>query len=129
MPLYQYVCDCGNKFTEIFPMASRPDTAPCPLCGETAKYRISVSSADCFSERPSWISSVADIVDPSTGHAAKEFYNNRTRENYQNFMRASGKRHIEPGEPVGWKPKPTDLTPVKKRLADQLRKERRIEIG
>ena len=129
MPLYRYQCGCGYAADSFFPMNARPDSIECPDCGGSAKYLISCSTVDCSSECPKWIGTVADVVDPSESREALTFYKDRTKENYQNFMRASGKRHIEPGEPVGWKPKPTDLTPVKKRLADQLRKERRIEIG
>lgn len=128
MPTYPFKCpDCGHYEEQIFTIASRPDSIPCP-CGGKATRRIGVSSADCFSERPSWISSVADIVDPSTGHAAKEFYNNRTRENYQKFMQESGLRHVEPGERLGKQPSNRDMGKINRRLAENLQRRKRIEI-
>lgn len=129
MPLYHYACKgCGYEVDTFFPMNDRADSIECPDCGGSAKYRISCSTVDCSSECPKWIGSVADVVDPSQSREANDFYRDRTRENYLRFMKASGKRHLEPGEEVGTKPKPADLTPVKKRIADDLRKSRRIEV-
>jgi putative FmdB family regulatory protein len=41
MPTYTYMCDiCETECSELFPMASRPDTVKCPECGGEAEYRI-----------------------------------------------------------------------------------------
>jgi hypothetical protein len=128
MALYLFVCPCGFQTTEIFPMASRPDTIPCPKCGKKAKHRISVSTADCFSERPAWIGSVGDVVDPTTSPAAHEFFRNRTRENYRKFMEATGLRHVEPGEKLGKNTKPVDMDRANKRICENLRKRKTIHL-
>jgi hypothetical protein len=128
MPLYLYVCDCGEKFTQMFPMNERPESVPCKNCKGIAKYRISVSSADCFSERPAWIASVGDIVNPNGSHAEREFYGNRTRENYNRFLREKGLRHVEPGERLGKNTKPVDLGKITREVYERQRERKKIYL-
>lgn len=41
MPTYNYRCDnCDVVHIESFPIANRPDSVGCPLCGESAHYEI-----------------------------------------------------------------------------------------
>ena len=41
MPLFEYVCQCGNKFEAIMPIDQR-DEAQCPGCGGLARKKLSV---------------------------------------------------------------------------------------
>jgi putative FmdB family regulatory protein len=128
MPTYPFKCpDCGHYEEQIFTIASRPDSIPCP-CGGKATRRIGVSSADCFSERPAWIASVGDIVNPNGSHAEREFYVNRTRENYSRFLREKGLRHVEPGERLGKHTKPVDLGKITREVYERQRERKKIHL-
>lgn len=128
MPMYPFKCKkCGHYEEQIFTIEQRPDSIPCP-CGGKATRRIGVSSADCFAERPSWIASVAETVDPSKSHVEKEFKRNPTRENYNRFMSEKGLRHVEDGEKLGKNTKPIDMNRLNRRLTEQFRAKKRIHI-
>lgn len=129
MAIYPYKCKkCGWYDELMFTIADRKDSVKCPECGGKATRRIGVSSADCFSERPGWIASVADVIDPGESHAAREFHQNRTRENYQRFMEHRGLRHVEHGEKLGKQPSTFDRKRVVEKMTENLRRKKRIEI-
>jgi putative FmdB family regulatory protein len=127
--LYEFKCpQCFNVYTEIYKVSDRDTPTPCPKCRSLGKRIISVSTADCFSERPAWIGSVGDVVDPTTSPAAHEFFRNRTRENYRKFMEATGLRHVESGEKLGKNTKPIDMDRANKRICENLRKRKTIHL-
>ena len=43
MPVYDYQCECGYRFEEYYRMDDR-HKALCPICGRSAKLRISLTS-------------------------------------------------------------------------------------
>jgi putative FmdB family regulatory protein len=45
MPLYEYKCECGNRFSQLKKVEER-DTAPCPECGTWAKHAITPVNFD-----------------------------------------------------------------------------------
>ena len=44
MPIYEYICQCGNKFDRLNPVEKCSDTEKCPRCGQKAQRRMSVFS-------------------------------------------------------------------------------------
>ncbi|WP_119696698.1 FmdB family zinc ribbon protein [Microbacterium halotolerans] len=41
MPRYDFRCGCGTAFVAGYPLASVPDTAACPDCGNAARRGVS----------------------------------------------------------------------------------------
>jgi len=41
MPLYEYICECGNEAGLFVPVNDR-DGQPCPECGEIMKRKLSI---------------------------------------------------------------------------------------
>lgn len=52
MPSYDFVCGKHGPWTDIYPMASVPDTAPCPKCKKDSKrtlfYKFTIYGTDKF---------------------------------------------------------------------------------
>lgn len=47
MPLYEYECECGHTFEEVFKsriLAEALRTMPCPMCGKQSRRLISKSN-------------------------------------------------------------------------------------
>lgn len=40
MPLYDYQCPEGDVFETFFSMQEKPDTVPCPTCGQPAVSKL-----------------------------------------------------------------------------------------
>lgn len=127
MPVYQYRCEsCGYVFDDISTYALRKAEQPCPVCQGTARYVFSVGNVDLESERPGWLKSVTEVVDPDGGHVHREFIKNPTRENYRSWLNVTGLRHKEEGEPR--KPPKPDTTRLRRLMVESHIKRHRIEI-
>jgi len=52
MPVYDFVCKRDGPWEDVYPMASVPDTAPCPKCSKPSKrtlfYKFNIYGADKF---------------------------------------------------------------------------------
>ena len=44
MPMYEYVCDCGKRFSKLTRVSDR-DQQQCPKCGKAATRALSVFTA------------------------------------------------------------------------------------
>ena len=129
MPIYPFRCgDCGAYKEEIYAIADRPEFIPCH-CGGRMKRQIGVSSADCFSECPKWIASVGDVANPNGGAAEREFVRNRTRENYNRFLKETGRRHVEAGETLGKTGQPVDVGKITREVYERQRERNKIHLS
>jgi len=127
MPVYQYRCDaCAHVFDDISTYALRKAELPCPVCGQTARYTFAVGNVDLESERPNWLRSTVEVVDPDGGPAHREFIANPTRENYRVWLKASGLRPKEAGEPT--RPEPRDTSRLRQQMVENHIRRHRIEI-
>ena len=44
MPIYEYLCDCGEEFEDSFSIKEDSSTTPCPKCGGAARKVPSLSA-------------------------------------------------------------------------------------
>lgn len=55
LPNYDFNCKKHGPWTDIYPMASVPDSAPCPKCNKKSKrtlfYKFSIYGADKFHDK------------------------------------------------------------------------------
>jgi len=125
MPLYDFLCSaCEQVHEAITPM--NQDKKKCPDCGSMAKKIISGSHRE--QDDSKWIRSILDVVDKeSKDPHTREFLKRPTRENYKNWMKATGLRHFEPGEERQRPPAP-DLDKINKETWNRLQERRRIEV-
>jgi len=100
MPVYDFECsECGFVTEKIMTIKESDELGfDCKECGGDMNKIISASGQYCGNDDASWLKSVTDVVDPSTGHAAAQFYGNPTRSNYKSWMKESGIRPMENGE-------------------------------
>ena len=97
MPIYDYECENGHVTEWI----AKPDEIEmkCPECGCLAMRIITASGEYLGNQDADWIKSVVDVVDKdSKAPHVREFMQNPTRKNYQNWMKGEGLRPFEPGE-------------------------------
>ena len=122
MPIFDYECqDCG-KIEEKIILDLDANEISCD-CGGRAHRIISCSKTSIFTanEDAPWIRSVLDVVDKeATDKATVEFRKNPTRQNYKNWMKANGLRHLEPGEKA--MPDKPDMNKFKAEQKDALNK-------
>jgi putative FmdB family regulatory protein len=125
MPLYDYECQvCGH--TEEHFVEPQEEVLTCSKCGAEAK-RIFSAGHHHPNEDAEWIRSVLEVVDKEGGRAAQEFLKRPTRTNYQNWMKETGLRHLEPGEKPR-RPQEPDLKRITREVADKDARRRRIEL-
>ena len=125
MPIYDNECMQCGVFEAI---AGYNDTVlMCPKCGKPS-HRI-ISGSHRTQDDASWIRSVLDVMDKESKEPhTREFLKRPTRENYKNWMKATGLRHFEPGE-ERQRPQEPDMSKVKKETWDKLQDRRRLSVG
>ena len=128
MPLYDMHCSkCEHTFEVIAKIDE--EVLPCPKCKANSKRIISVSGPNCANDDAGWISSVLEVVDKdSTAPHVVEFRKNPTRENYKNWMKKEGLRHLEPGEETYRKPQEPDMSKIHKEVWEKHRKRNTLEV-
>lgn len=127
MPVYQYRCEaCAYIFDDISTYELRKAELPCPACGGITHYTFAVGNVDLESERPDWLRSTTEVVDPDGGPVHREFIANPTRENYRRWLKVTGLRPKEAGEPT--KPTERDTGRLRQKMVENYRKRQRIEI-
>ena len=126
MPIFDNECQqCKTVFESIAKVSE--EILPCPKCGADSKRIISGSYRQ--QDDSVWIRSVLDVVDRESKEPhTREFLKRPTRENYKNWMKATGLRHFEPGE-ERQRPQAPDLSKVKKETWENLQKRRRFSVG
>lgn len=128
MPVYDYLCTkCGNvdERIEFYDV----NVVECSKCNEPAKKIISIRGPNCANETTNWLPSVLEVVDKnSKAPHVVEFIKNPTRQNYKNWMKGEGLRHLEPGEENHPYPKEPDLTKLHKEVWEAHRKRNRLEV-
>jgi predicted nucleic acid-binding Zn ribbon protein len=100
MPVYDLECqECGVIKEHILSVSQMEKGGfECGECQGVMKVIISASGQYCGNDDAGWLKSVTDVVDPTTGPAAAEFYKNPTRAGYKKWMKESGIRPREHGE-------------------------------
>jgi len=105
MKVYDYECMLCGEITEHYVKSPTPNYFPCPVCKGHAKKIISMRMTepiDC-----SWLKSVTEVVNKSSKDPhCTEFLKSPTRQNYKNWMKGEGLRHVEDGEKSSYLTKP-----------------------
>ena len=109
MPVYDFQCKACGFIKEYIMSIKDSEELGCTCrkcCGDMDKI-ISASKQYCGNDDASWLKSVTEVVDPTTGRAASEFSKNPTRSNYKAWMKESGIRPLENNEQM--RPPPVNL--------------------
>jgi len=103
MPIYDYECEaCGYTWESFVSVDETVIDCVNERCGGKAKRLLGVPGVNVANQDSPWIRSVLEVVEKNSGKPhCEEFLKNPTRKNYQNWMKAEGLRHLEPGEKAG----------------------------
>jgi putative FmdB family regulatory protein len=111
MPVYDYECrKCGKIEEKILTIKQHEKDHFICICGGYMNPIISASGQYCSNDDATWLKSVTEVVDPTSGIAASEFYKNPSRSNYKAWMKESGIRPLERNEKM--RPDPVNLDKV-----------------
>ncbi len=126
--LHDYWCKfCGTSFEQIVNWDQRQ--VPCPACGKMADRYYKSGCANTMPIDAAWIKSLHDVVDKdSTKPHVTEFLKHPTRDNYQNWMKGEGIRHVEQGEKIA-RPEPFDEARRARKIMEHRMQNNRIELS
>jgi len=129
IPLFDFECPkCGNIEERI--VHHSVGFVKCSKCQKGASKKIiSVSGTNCFNDDSPWVRTVLEVVDKdSKAPHVVEFRKNPTRQNYKNWMKGEGLRHMEPGEERKPYTKDVDTTKLNKEVWEAHRERNRMVV-
>jgi rubrerythrin len=127
MILHDHWCKfCGTSFEEFVNWDQRQ--VPCPNCGKPADRYYKSGCANTIPIDAAWIKTLHEVVDKDSKEPhCTEFLKSPTRENYHNWMKGEGIRHMDPGEKLYRAPQ-FDETKHAERVMELRQTRERIEI-
>lgn len=125
-PIFDYECrKCGTIPDEI--RGYNEQFIKCPTCGRKAKRIITGTFRQ--NDDAAWIRTVVDVVDKkSKNPATREFIRNPTRANLKAHLKATGLRHVDPGEKFGNLNPEFDVKAHTDRIMEARQKRNAIEV-
>ena len=127
MVLHDHWCKfCGESFEAMVEWDHRETT--CPSCNGHAERYIKSGCANTTPIDAAWLKTLVSVVDKDTSKPhCVEFLKNQTRQNYENWKKGEGVRHIEPGERLS-KPEPFDVRAHADKVAELRQARNRLEV-
>lgn len=127
MILHDHWCKfCGTSFEELVNWDQRE--IPCPSCGKTAERYFKSGCANTMPIDAGWLKSLVEVIDKDSNKPhCIEFLKNQTRDNYHNWMKGEGIRHLEPGEKPS-KPEPFNMDRHTEKVAELRQQRNRLEV-
>jgi hypothetical protein len=129
MIVKDYHCQtCNTTIEKLVDSSNIQEAISCPLCYGFANKIISMRNTDPVDS--SWIGTVREVVNKSSKEPhCTEFLKHPTRQNYKNWMKGEGLRHLEKGESYLTKPdKESKLKEYKHKLKLKYRERNAISI-
>ena len=123
MPLYDYECSRCGYIEEFMADSDDFNVQCCPQCSHGMVRIVSLGRGNSMPVDCDWIADAREVVNKnpkSQKPEDREFLKFPSRQNYKNWMKANGLRHLEPGEKA--MPDKPDMNKFKAEQKDALNK-------